>query len=75
MSEPFKREERYVVFKIKDAEKALTPEERENLFILWSKIVEWRMDAGKGHLECVVVEADWPEYEPTWAAIEKRVMK
>jgi hypothetical protein len=24
-------------------------------------------------MQCVVVESDWPEYEPTWAAIGKRV--
>jgi hypothetical protein len=23
---------------------------------------------------CVVVESDWPEYEPTWKVIEARVM-
>lgn len=23
-------------------------------------------------VDCVVVEADWPEYEQTWTAIEKR---
>jgi len=26
-----------------------------------------------GHMKCVVVEHDWPEYEPTWAAIAARV--
>jgi len=26
-------------------------------------------------LEYVVVEKDWPEFEPTWQAIEKRVTK
>lgn len=24
-------------------------------------------------MDCVVVESDWPEYEPTWRAIEARV--
>lgn len=24
-------------------------------------------------MECVIVESDWPEYEPTWKAIEARV--
>lgn len=24
-------------------------------------------------IDCVVVEADWPEYEPVWAMIEDRV--
>ena len=29
--------------------------------------------AGKPALHCVVVEKDWPEYEPTWVDIEARV--
>lgn len=34
---------------------------------------EQRRLKGKKPLECVVVEKDWPEYEPTWKAIEARV--
>lgn len=32
-----------------------------------------REEVGKAPLECVVVESDWPEYEPTWEAIEARM--
>ena len=34
---------------------------------------EQRRLKGKEPLDCVVVESDWPEYEPTWRAIEARV--
>ena len=29
-------------------------------------------EIGRPPLGCVVVESDWPEYEPTWRAIEAR---
>lgn len=42
--------------------------------VLAEKIANKRMDEGRERImECVVVEHDWPEYEPTWAAIEARV--
>nr|WP_314872109.1 hypothetical protein [uncultured Pseudomonas sp.] len=62
---PFQREERYVVIKIskmhphpKFREKHLRSLKRENEDAL---------------VDCIVVERDWPEFEPTWAAIEARV--
>jgi len=39
-----------------------------------SDTVAWfRERNGKQPLECVVVESDWPEYEPTWEAIKQRM--
>lgn len=62
MSKKFEREERYIVFKIKD---------------LSEHKVGWVRDVIRLNdiptVDGVVVEADWPEYEPTWAAIERRV--
>ena len=62
MSEKFEREERYIVFKVKD---------------LSEHKLGWVHDVIRLNdiptVEAVVVEADWPEYEPTWAAIERRV--
>lgn len=62
MSEKFEREERYIVFKVKD---------------LSEHKLGWVRDVirlnGIPTVDAVVVEADWPEYEPTWAAIERRV--
>ncbi|WP_286775802.1 hypothetical protein ACUDA6_18595 [Pseudomonas ceruminis] len=62
MSQKFEREERYIVFKVKD---------------LSEHKLGWVRDVIRLNniptVDAVVVEADWPEYEPTWAAIERRV--
>lgn len=58
----FKREIRYAVIKYKD----LSPEDRRALSLfLRARNIPTR--------ECVVVEADWPEYEPVWAMIQARM--
>lgn len=74
MSTEFQREERYVVFKLSDVEEHFTPSEKQHLERLVEVQRAGREEAGKPPLECVVVESDWPEYEPTWKAIEARVM-
>ena len=62
MSE-FKREGRYIVVK-PDYEDSLRTERLRNY-----------IDEMCFHTpDCVVVEADWPEYEPVWRMIERRVM-
>ena len=68
-----KRENRYIVIKRKDAEAALDKGQLEQLNGLSSVVSANRKKAGKLELNCVVVESDWPEYEPTWAAIEARI--
>ena len=73
MSNEFKREERYIVFKMSDVVEHLITTERLHLERLYEIQRVGRREAGKGELECVVVEKDWPEYEPTWQAIEARV--
>ena len=69
----FQREERYLVFKISDVIEHLTTTEALHLARLYEIQRVGRKEAGKSELECVVVEKDWPEYEPTWKAIEARV--
>jgi hypothetical protein len=70
----FKRERRYVVVKISDINAAgCTQQERDAFNALCDKVALYRNGAGKGPLECVVVESDWPEYEPTWEAIQRRM--
>ena len=73
MSTEFKREERYLVFKLSDVEEHFTSGERQQLARLAEVQRVGRSESGKPLLECVVVEADWPEYGPTWKAIETRV--
>lgn len=70
MSTEFKREERYIVFKVSDLGNSLKGDEIRQLA---KEYAEQRRLKGKPPLECVVVESDWPEYEPTWRAIEERV--
>lgn len=70
MSNEFMREEHYIVFKISDLGNSLKGDEIRRLA---REYAEQRRLKGKKPLECVVVEKDWPEYEPTWKAIEARV--
>ena len=72
MSE-FKRELRYYVLKRTDIAAALSLKEQRQLERLCDLITDSRKFRGKEPLECVVVESDWPEYEPTWAVIQRRV--
>lgn len=58
----FNREERYIVIKMKDLKYASA----EN------KLLRVLQDAGIPTRRCVVVEADWPEYETVWKMIEAR---
>jgi hypothetical protein len=74
MSE-FKREERYVVFKVTDAIKYLNDSERETLDMIHARMSLGRAIAGKPELTVVVVESDWPEYEGVWKSIEARCAK
>lgn len=67
------RENRYIVCKKKDVQAALSRDESAALNRLLQKVDRYRLNNGKVPLVCVVVEWDWPEYEPTWQAIERRV--
>lgn len=67
------RETRYYVFKLKDVENWLLPSEQHMLAAIQERLNYGRECVAKAPLKCVVVESDWPEYEPTWKAIEKRM--
>ncbi len=71
MKPEFKREERYIVLKRKDVNKALTTDLWLHLEEICDTVNYFR--GLKGPLECVVVEKDWPEYEIVWKLIEDRV--
>ena len=73
MSEQFKREPRYVVFKIKDILAYLGPEQIEMVEHLGKLIAHGRAGDGKEQFNAVVVEQDWPEFEMVWDAIEARM--
>lgn len=66
-SVPFKREDRYIVIKRSDL---------ANVPVNYRSALVEPMLSLLSHLpsrECLVIESDWPEYEPTWAAIKARV--
>lgn len=69
----FHREERYIVLKITDIDKSLSDAEVDTLRGICNKVEKYRGESGKRQFECVVVESDWPEYEPTWKSIEQRI--
>ena len=73
MTNEFTREARYAVLKSADVMKCLTVSELIELRRIQAKVEEHRAEIGKPPLDCVVVESDWPEYEPTWKAIEARM--
>lgn len=73
MSTEFKREDRYIVFKLSDVERFLTDADRAHLAMMKNEIDAGRDCANKPPFKGLIVESDWPEYEPTWKAIEARV--
>lgn len=75
--ETFQKEQRYIVIKLSDLEetkKRLTATQFETFEHVCTAVAAVRVHGLKKQpLECVVVESDWPEYGPTWKAIEDRV--
>lgn len=72
MTNEFTREDRYIVFKLSDVERYLTDKDRANIAMMKMEIAAGRDCANKPPFKGLIVEADWPEYEPTWRAIEAR---
>ncbi len=67
------RENRYTVIKNTDINRYLSFTEIAQMELLFSKVTRERLADGRGEMRCVVVEHNWPEYEPTWKSIENRV--
>lgn len=72
--EEFKREIRYEVYKRKDIDK-LPPPVRARARAMLQELNHILDEYGAPQREYVVVEHDWPEYEPVWKMIEDRVTK
>lgn len=68
-----KRENRYLVFKHADVLKHLSLADQLELARIACIVDSGRHLAGKEDLACIIIESDWPEYGPTWAALEARV--
>ncbi|AJO79420.1 hypothetical protein [Pseudomonas sp. MRSN 12121] len=69
---PFQREDRYIVIKRSDLDK-LSPLDHDvamsNLEHVSAILFGWNVPDRK----CLVIESDWPEYEPAWQMIERRM--
>lgn len=63
----FQREDRYIVIKRSDLKK-VPASYRSHLVDPMLSLL-----AHLPNRECLVIESDWPEYEPAWAAIEARM--
>ena len=70
--EPFRREQRYIVFKMKELAKVgLTFEERCALNSLANKIHALQKEGERPPIECLVIEPDWRCYNEAWALVER----
>lgn len=69
----FERENRYVVMKTKDILRYLNAEDLAALRRMDDKINDGRIARGALPLCVVCIESDWPEYEPVWEMIRRRV--
>lgn len=68
----FQREDRYMVIKRKDLA-LLSPTDRDLALTLMGELSTIMDTWNAPKRQYVVVEGDWPEFEPTWAAIQARV--
>lgn len=66
-------EPRYLILKVQDVRAALSEKEIVALAAMADKVALARDERGAGPLQAVVVEADWPEYRQTCAALELRI--
>jgi hypothetical protein len=71
-ADEFQREDRYIVIKRKDLD-LLSPTDRDLALSLMGELSAIMANWNAPERQYLVVESDWPEYEPTWAAIQARV--
>lgn len=69
----FKREQRYYVLKLSDLHGTVGLADLLYLDGIARKVADRRAQEGKEQREYLVIESDWPEFEPTWRGIEARV--
>lgn len=71
--DPFVREPRYVVFKLKDISAYLDDTDCRAIERIGEDIAMGRRHDGKPPFNAVVVEQDWPEFDLVWSMIEARM--
>ena len=70
-AEPFQREDRYIVIKRSDIETFWRDDVREQFMAALQRLNEHHVRIPQR--QYLVIESDWPEYEPAWHMIERRV--
>ena len=70
---PAKLEERYIVLKIKDVLDHLPAEDIHRLRAMSRKIDRSRVNEGRKPFTCLVLETDWPEFEPALNLLKARI--
>jgi hypothetical protein len=68
----FRREDRYIVIKRNDMEKA-SADIRRSFSGQCRKLHDSMLISGAPARMFLVIESDWPEYEPAWQMIERRM--
>ena len=71
-AEPFQREDRYIVIKHLDMDKA-PANLRRDFSTQCRKLHESMLARGAPARSFLVIENDWPEYEEVWQMIERRM--
>ena len=66
----FKREPRYVVFKLSDLD-CLNEAEKQSLHFLIGKVAKHREVKGKAKLDGVFIESDWSCHNDAWTLVAK----
>lgn len=66
-------ENRYFVVKITDFDRSFAMDTEAGFFEVLDKVFRCRQIRGKPPLEGIFIERDWPEYEPTKAALLARI--
>lgn len=68
---PFQREDRYIVIKRSDVDTFWRDDVREQFMSALERLNEHHVRTPQRQF--LVIESDWPEYEPAWQMIEQRV--
>lgn len=66
-------ENRYIVIKTEDYKNYLEEDQRQDIADALAVIALRRANDGRPWLTTLVIEEDWPEYEPTKKALEDRI--
>ncbi|WP_426807997.1 hypothetical protein ABOC32_16590 [Pseudomonas sp. WOUb67] len=72
VSAPFQREDRYIVVKRSDLA-LLSPVDSDLVHSYLEGVLSLMAEWNCPEREYLVLESDWPEFAPAWAAIERRV--